>query len=75
MGPKAIKFFESYFEDRKQYVINQLKKSTYSEVTTGLLQGDILSPLLFSIMVDDLLELDCGGKIFMFADDTTILFY
>ena len=45
-GP-LIKWFENYFYQRKQKVINRATSSTVCEVSAGVPQGTVLGPLLF----------------------------
>ena len=37
-------------------------------------QGSVLSPLLFTIYVNDIVNLDLHGKIYMYADDICVLY-
>ena len=49
-------------------------KSNLVDVTTGVPQGSILGPLLFSIFTNDLIHVTEKLKFIMYADDTTIYF-
>lgn len=70
----ALRLIESYLDQREQYVDinNTLSKSAQTKF--GVPQGTVLGPLLFSIYVNDLLNLDSAGTILGFADDTVILY-
>ena len=68
----AVKWFTSYLEDRKQYVLFKKAKSETRDVTVGVPQGSILGPLLFMTYINDL-PLTCSKtSIAMYADDSTL---
>lgn len=65
--------FASYFHERKQFVL------LLSENNSSLLPVDYkvvhcssLGPVLFYIFDSNISKLDLHGKLFLFADDTTI---
>ena len=60
--------------NRKQYVKYNVNKSEFKEIKTGLPQGSILGPLLFSIYITDLSTISNTLKCIMYADNTTIYF-
>ena len=56
------------------YVVFDNKQSEYSEVYTGVPQGSIRGPLLFSIYINDLITASDKLNYLMYADDITIYF-
>ena len=63
-----------YMSNRKQYVKYNVNESGFKEIKTGVPQGSILGPLLFSIYINDLSTISNTFKFIMYADDTTIYF-
>ena len=60
--------------NRKQYVTYNVNEYGFKEIKTGVPQGPILGPLLFSIYIKDLSTISDTLKCIMYADDTTIYF-
>lgn len=71
---RALRVFESYLTDRRQYVKIGTEISTEQIITTGIPQGTIIAPFLFIIYVNDLCSLDIRGQIVSYADDTALIF-
>ena len=68
------KLLSSYLSNRKQYVMFNNKNSEFTEIRTGVPQGSILGPLLFSIYINDLITVSNKLNFIIYADDTTIYF-
>ena len=65
---------KNYLSDRKQYIKCNVHESDVMAIKTGVPQGSILGPLLFSICINDLVSVSNKLNFLMYADDTTIYF-
>ena len=70
----SFELIRSYLINRKQYLIFKTLESDYMDVKSGVPQGSILGPLLFSIYKNDIVTVSKKFKFLMYADDTTICF-
>jgi ribonucleases P/MRP protein subunit RPP40 len=72
LSPQILTWLASWLDHRYQRVVIDGISSDWALVTSGVPQGSVLGPLLFSIYINDL---DDGiiGKILKFADDTKII--
>lgn len=69
-----LHWFSSYLSNRNQRVRIGDSLSSPQNISSGVPQGSTLGPLLFLIYVNELLEIKISGRIFSFADDTSVLF-
>jgi len=70
IGGKVQKFIFSFLADRNQRVTVGGKISGLISVTSGVLQGSILGPILFLLYINDVADLfDNVFKVKLFADD------
>ena len=69
----SLKLFESYLDNRTQYVCIDNISSSTSPKHNGVPQGSILGPLLFLIYVNDMAVSSKLFNFIMYADDTTLL--
>ena len=72
VDPAAYQWFSSYLSSRSQCVNIDSINSEYLPVVSGVPQGSVLGPLLFSIFVNNMPECIQGVNTVLFADDTTI---
>ena len=67
----ALKWFESFLENRNHVTVVNGRVSSPAKIHAGVPQGAILSPLLFSIHVNDITRASASVcDINLFADDT-----
>ena len=69
--PILLHWIKSYFTDRYQFTTLNGRNSTRIPITTGVLQGAILSPFFFSTYISKLPEIP-GTFTSKFADDVAI---
>ena len=68
------KWFESYLEDRQQFVSVNDYNSEYASIPTGVPQESVLGHLLFLLDINNLNLAIKHHKLRHFADDTNLLF-
>lgn len=70
----ASALLKSYLEHRFQCVAIGKDVSTFQRITTGVPQGSILGPLLFTLYVNDITRISNKPHYILYADDTSLLF-
>ena len=73
VSTSAIRWFDSYLKNRKQYVSYNNVDSDFLTTQTGVPQGSILGPLLFLIYMNDLNNVSSHFKLICYADDSTLI--
>ena len=68
IGGKTLKWIDSFLCFRKQRVVVNGVKSDWAPVLSGVPQGTVLGPLLFSLFINDISS-DIESEIRLFADD------
>ena len=68
-----LDFFQSYLNNRRQFVDFNDTVSTTAHISTGVPQGSILGPLLFIVYINDLPLASNLFKIIIYSDDTTLI--
>ena len=68
----SLQWFTSYLKDKRQFVKLGDKQSSVAIVRHGILQGSILSPLLFIVFINDLPLYVTSSRIDLYVDDTTL---
>ncbi|CAJ1069817.1 hypothetical protein Bbelb_118400 [Xyrichtys novacula] len=65
-------WLQNYLQARSIKVVLSGQSSLPHPINASVPQGSILGPLLFSILIDDVVE-QCENNIFLYADDSTIV--
>ena len=68
-------WLKNYIHNRYQFVSIKNLKSSLKPITCGVPQGSVLGPLLFLIYINSFSKINLKGKINLFADDTTIIYF
>ena len=71
MGNSIINWIEQWLNERIQRVVVDGEVSSWKSVLSGVPQGSVLGPILFSVYIIDLEE-GVKGQILKFLDDTKL---
>ena len=72
---EAVRFLVDFLSGRRQRVLFQETFSKWSRITSGVPQGSVLGPVLFTKMIDSLSPLPQNSVYIKYADDVTILHF
>lgn len=71
---KFVTLFESYFNDRFQYVQLGETRSPTLKIQAGVFQGSKIAACLFIFYINNIFSLPLNGDIFLYADDIAIVY-
>jgi len=69
-----LDWIKDYLSGRRQFTVVNGVESDILPVTTGIPQGSVLGPTLFTLFTNDLPTAISEGDLYMYADDTSIYF-
>ena len=69
---KAKDLIESYLSNRKQFVQIGEIVSQVKPISMGVPQGSVIGPLLFNIVINDIIKSSSKFSFILYADDTTL---
>ena len=72
IGGEVLKWIGNWLRNRKQRVVINSESSRWSNVTSGVPQGSVLGPTLFTIYINDIDD-DLLNTVKKFADDTKLI--
>ena len=72
VNPLLVRWISSFLSNRFQQVIAKRCKSKPAAVTSGVPQGSVLGPALFSVFINDIVNSVKYCNIRLFADDTIL---
>ena len=74
IGGTVLKWFKNFLVNRHQCTKINGKISSFLEILSGVPQGSILGPILFSIYINDIAYACNLSKPYLFADDGALFF-
>lgn len=73
VNPSLILWIKDFLQDRPQYVVVNGFKSQNMILNTGVPQGCVLSPILFSIYTNNITSNNSDISLFKYADDMALV--
>ena len=70
----ALDWIKNYLANRSRYVCYNNSNSELKNITCGVQQGSILSPVLFILYINDMCEVSKLLNIILFADDASMFY-
>ena len=68
---KILKWIKDFLSNREQQVVLNGHISYSIPVTSGVLQGSVLGPILFTMFVNDIPSI-VSSPVYLFTDDTKV---
>jgi hypothetical protein len=68
----AVGLIRSYLSNRTQYVFANGQSSSFLPLTTGVVQGSVLGPILFSLFINDITSQITSCSYHLYADDVQL---
>ena len=75
LSRELVKWIRSYLSQRFQRVVAANSFSSWAPLTSGVPQGSVIGPILFCLVMDSLSTVCTNSKLFMYADDITIMHF
>jgi len=75
INEESLSWFSSYLENRTQLVSVNNELSSKEKIDCGVPQGSVLGPFLFILYINTICDLNTGGLVVTYADDTCLFFF
>jgi hypothetical protein len=74
VSPHSVALLKSCLSNRKQQIKVSNVLSDWADIHKGVLQGSMLGPLLFNVIINDIFLFVKNGSLYIYADDNTLSF-